>query len=313
MAPTPHRPPTRFTYLTAGLRHAARAAAMLALGAALLAGGPPPAAQAAPSTPTPLPLLVFAGQSNMTGWITNVADLTPEQQQTQPGVLFYGPNEIGHTWAKLTPPTVYTNGLTTPYNSFHNGFGPEISTGPYLTGLPGFGLVAEVKYAEVGTDLDYWWKPGNPTYNRMLARVAAAQIALAAAYPDRTVYVAGFFWMQGEQDAFNINNAALYYEANLTALIAAVRAEFGDPDLPFVFGQITGAHHEAGLVRAAQANVAAHVPNVALVGTDDLPRELAEGLHFTSAGIYTLGERFGEAFARLAILTNKVYLPLAAR
>ena len=313
MASALRHPPTLALKTAAGLRHAARAAAMLALGAALLAGGQPHAALAAPTTLSPLPLLVFAGQSNMTGWITNVADLTPAQQQTQAGVLFYGPNEIGHTWGNLTPPTVLTNGLAIS-NTYNVGFGPEISTGQYLTGLPGFGLVAEVKHAEVGTDLAYWWNPNtaNASYDRMLARVALAQAALQTEHPDKTVYVAGFFWMQGEADAL-LGSTALAYEANLTAFITAVRADFGDPDLPFVFGQITGAHHEAGLVRAAQAYVAAHVANVALVGTDDLPRELAEGLHFTSAGIYTLGERFGEAFARLAILTNKVYLPQATR
>lgn len=310
MPPAPHRPARWLQHAAAALKRWGRAAVALALGAALLASGQPPAALAAPSIPTPLPLLVFAGQSNMIGWLSNVADLSPAQQQPQPNVLFYGPNENGSTWGSLTPPTVLTNSFGVNSNV---GFGPEISTGQALTAFPGFGLVAEVKLAESGTDLDYWWKPGNPSYNRMMARVAAAKAALALAHPDKAVYIAGFFWMQGEQDALNVGDAATRYEDNLTDLIAALRAAWSEPDLPVVIGQILGGHHEAGLVRAAQANVAATVPNVALVLTDDLPHETQDGIHFTSAGIVQLGERMGEAFARLAILTRKVYLPLTMR
>jgi hypothetical protein len=298
------------------LARGGRVLAGLMLAALVATGGQPHAVQAAPATPLPLPLLVFAGQSNMIGWLSNVDDLTPEQRQPQPQVLFFGPNEDGHTWGTLVPPTVITNGLTNTVGLplTNKGFGPEISTGLFLTTLAGFGLVAEVKYGEVGTDLDYWWKASSgPTYNRMLDRVAEAQSALSAAYPDRAVYVAGFFWMQGEADALNVNGAALRYEANLIDLIAAVRTKFSNPDLPIVLGQIRGGHHEAGIIRAAQANVGASVPNVSVVGTDDLPYDPSDGLHFTSAGIYTLGERFGNAFARLAILTRKVYLPLALR
>jgi hypothetical protein len=92
-----------------------------------------------------------------------------------------------------------------------------------------------------------------------------------------------------------------------------VRADFGDADLPFIIGQIRGGHHTAWAVRQAEANVAASVPNVQLVGTDDLPYDPSDGLHFTSAGIYTLGQRFAQAYAVLAVLHQKVYLPLAVR
>ncbi|MCC7360279.1 MAG: hypothetical protein IT317_12420 [Anaerolineales bacterium] len=303
----------RFWRWRRALRRWTRGATGLAVGGALLlAGGPLPSAGAAPATPPPLPLLVFAGQSNMTGWITDVDDLSAEQQQTQAGVLFFGPNEKGSTWAALTPPTVYTNGLTLANPAFHKGFGPEVSTGLQLLNFPGYGLVAEVKYAEPGTDLNFWWKPGNATYNRMLTRVSAAKGALQGAYPDRTVYIAGFFWMQGESDAISTTLAS-QYQANLTNFIGQVRDDFGDASLPFVLGQILDGHHEAGVVRAAQAQVAASVPNVRLVTTDDLPHETQEGIHFTSAGIYGLGERFGAAFALLAIQTQRVYLPLARR
>lgn len=309
MPPTlrPLSPAPRPTTWPARALRAAVALALLVLGQ-----GGPTRAHAAPSTPPPLPVLVFAGQSNMVGWLSSVDDLTSAQKQTQPNVLFFGPNETGSTWGGLMPPTVYmTNGV-----GFNKGFGPEISTGLVLTQLPGFGLVAEVKYAETGTDLDYWWDPDEPnrTYDRMMDRVDNALAALALAYSDRTVYVAGFFWMQGEADAVNFpDGIALAYEANLTHFIERVRADFGDPDLPFVLGQILGGHHEAGIVRAAQASVAAQVPNVRLVLTDDLPHETRQGLHFTSAGIYTLGERFGTAFAVLAILTQRVYLPVVSQ
>jgi hypothetical protein len=270
-----------------------------------LAGQAPVSVTAAPAGPLPpLPVLVFAGQSNMNGWFTNTADLSDAQKQPQPNVLFYGPNENGSTWGPLAPPT----------SSSGNKFGPELSTGAQLIHIPGWGLVAEVKYAADGTNLYYDWDPtaSNRSYHNLMVRVNAAVAALQTAHPERTVTVAGFFWMQGEGDTYELSHAYAYDE-NLTAFIAALRADFGDADLPFVFGQIRGGHNCADYVQTAQANVAATVPGVSFIGTGDLPYDPTDGLHFTSAGIYTLGERFGNALAALAALPEKVYLPMGLR
>ena len=230
-----------------------------------------------------IPMYVFAGQSNAVG-VNSFSELTPGQAAPQPNVLFYGPNELGNTWAPLTP------SATSP-NSF-NGFGPEISAGKSISAGLGGSQVAEVKYAVGATSL--WdpldWNPNgnNNLYDQMVARVNAAGAALAG--QGHTTFVAGVFWMQGESDADE--GHASEYGANLTNLIASVRGLYGEAT-PFVFGQIIDRDANTSIVRAQQQLVANTVPNTAYVLTDDLGH--TDFIHFNGPGAYTMGERFGAA------------------
>ena len=172
-----------------------------------------------------VPVFVFAGQSNAVG-INNVSELTPGQLVAQPNVLYYGPNENGNTWGTLTPSSNSPN--------VGGGFGAEISTGRTISDALGGALVAEVKFAVGATNLFDQWNPAgvDNLYDNMVARVNQSLVDLETQL-GHTGFVAGFFWMQGESDAGRSD-----YAANLTNLIASVRADFGDPNLPFVFGQI---------------------------------------------------------------------------
>jgi hypothetical protein len=250
-----------------------------------------------------LPVFIFAGQSNMIVLQTHATDLPPERRLPQSQVLFYGPDENGSTWAPLQPPTTSAG-----------GFGPEISAGAHLTAFAQYALVAEVKFAASGANLANQWNPDTPGsyYNQLLARVQAATQSLQAEHPGDDVTIAGFFWMQGEADAQNAGFAAAY-EANLNHFIDRVRADYGDPDLPFIVGRIRyWPYVYAAQVRAAQANVAAAKPGVGLVNTDSLPMNADDYVHFTSAGAYQLGTLFADAFLRLT-LPAAAYLPLISR
>ena len=235
-----------------------------------------------------LPVLVLAGQSNMVGGMTSVNDLSLAQRAVQTNVLFYGPDENGSTWDPLVPPTVS-----------NNRFGPEISLGQYLLQHGPYNLVAQVKYAFPGTNLALDWKPDPAAYGwcykQLLLRAQAALQKLQLAHPDRRVFVAGFFWMQGETDAQDEAMAAAY-AANLARLIAQVRLDFHAPALPVFIGRIRdGQFAYAGTVRQAQAQVAAAVPNARLIDTDGLPLA-ADHIHYTSAGNVTLGQDFGQSY-----------------
>jgi len=248
----------------------------------------PALAQAGSQGVTPVgavPVFVFAGQSNAVG-VNNVSELTPAQLAAQPKVLYYGPNETGSTWSALTPSSNSPN--------VGGSFGAEISTGLTISNALGRALVAEVKYAVGATNLYDQWDPagvGN-LYDILVARVNRSLVDLQAL--GYTGHVAGFFWMQGESDAMS-DNFRNDYATNLTNLIASVRAGFGNPKLPFVFGQIIDfdpPHSTA--VRAEQQAVADAVANTAFILTDDLPHH--DFIHFSGQGIYTLGERFGAGY-----------------
>jgi hypothetical protein len=268
----------------------------------LLAGARGPAAAAAHGPSQTLPVFIFAGQSNMIVSKTDAAELTPEQRLPQSQVLFYGPDEHGSTWAPLQPPT-----------TSDGGFGPEVSAGAYLTQFEEYPMVAEVKLAISGSNLANEWNPDAPGsyYHQLLTRVQTATVSLQAQYPADDIVIAGFFWMQGEADADNGSFAAAY-ETNLNHFIDRVRADYGDPNLPFIIGRIrVPSYPFSAQVRAAQKNVADTKPWVALVNTDYLTRN-PDYVHFDSPSTYQLGRLFANAFILLTQPAGP-YLPLLAR
>jgi hypothetical protein len=180
-------------------------------------------------------------------------------------VLFFGPDENGTTWGWLAPPTV-TN----------NRFGPEINLGQRLVVSGTCDLVAQVKYAVGGTTLAVDWdlKRTKSQYAQMSARAGTAINDLRAAYPGRQVFVAGFFWMQGESDAWNADMAA--YATNLTTLIEHARADFHAPGMPVILGRIRGGYLPfASAVWQAEADVAANVADVRMVVVNTSPGSAA--------------------------------------
>jgi hypothetical protein len=152
---------------------------------------------ASSTTSSTVPLLVFAGQSNMVGYGSSYYDLAAAQQATQPNVDFYYNDQVNPAyWSALTPPT-QTNGVaywgSGPTPAI--GFGPEISVGQDLVNAGLYSHVAEVKAAYNGTflatqaeiptaaDVNNDWNPSTAEqsgvygsdYWAMLGDVAAAQ------------------------------------------------------------------------------------------------------------------------------------------
>ena len=111
--------------------------------------------------------------------------------------------------------------------------------------------------------------------------------------------------MQGERDS-NSSADARVYEANLTEFIGDIRATYG-ADLPFVIGQLsenqTGTNGSDGtreFIRAAQANVAAALPNTELVVTNSFGLK-SDNLHFNAAGQQDLGNAFASQLQSLIV------------
>lgn len=279
-----------------------------------------------------LPVFIFAGQSNMVGLKTSVDDLTEDQRQTQPYVLFYRLIDGSYVWDALTPPTevirtgmfVYGMGAepisgqwsaaTTPTDKMGTepityGFGPEISTGQRIAATTGTKLVAEIKLAQGGTSLATDWDPNqiDGLYAHLQQRTRSGLDSLRDRYTDHTITVKGFFWMQGESDALQQESAETY-QRHLIDFIARVRADVGDPKLPFVLGRIrTGVFPYADQVRQAQEQIARQVPYVALIDTDQLALD-PDRTHFTSQGTFQLGILMADAFIAM-VQPYRTYLP----
>ena len=260
-------------------------------------GGP-----AAGGEPTACRLFVLAGQSNMAGR-GRYSDLADG------GAL---------------PPDVQLVAvrLDVHLRPLEDGFGPELGlartlaaegTGPALAeySRPGAeGRLLLVKYAVDASSLLDWapdWDPeaaaltGHPEYGALyrelldlVARATAEGTSGEGCRP------AAVLWMQGERDAL-FPEVAAAYEANLAALIGALRADLDAPGLPFLLGQVDpppDRYPAAGAVRAAQAAVAGTLPGVYLVDTGGLSRH-ADGVHYDTAGQLELGRRFARTYLEL--------------
>ncbi|MEI6676362.1 MAG: sialate O-acetylesterase [Verrucomicrobiota bacterium] len=144
-----------------------------------------------------------------------------------------------------------------------------------------------------GTNLYYDWDPNRSgsLYHQMLNRVDDALTKLPQQRPGYSGKVAGFFWMQGEFDA---RDSRTDYQTNLTALIARVRTDFGNPNLPFIIGRNRAQWGDGHTVREAQAAVAAAVPYTYMVNTDSYP--MSDSDHYSTEGTVTLATDFGNAY-----------------
>ncbi len=234
----------------------------------------------------------------------------------------------GETWANAT--------------SFSSGepvqeYGPEFMVAHVVHAANPTGIYNIVKYAPGGTDLADDWNPDNPSgcYNGMKQWVAEALKQKPGAE------IAGFFWLQGESDA--ISSGAADYYANLTNLIARVRADFGVPNLPVVIAKIspgnppdsrqnpadypnfpnqvlwtnsnygiyyTGSTNGISLVRDAQGAAAANDPQrVRTIDTADLPLLSHEWVTARTLN-HALTKAPAVAGVRLNVITNQYYAPL---
>ena len=200
------------------------------------------------------------------------------------------PTGVPDQLAAVTPPTQVQQ------TASGSGFGPELSAGETISNALGGEQVGEVKFAVNGTNLYSQWNPSTPggLYSQMVTQVQTALADLPIQQPGVTGKVAGFFWMQGESD---VGRTTAEYQADLTNFIASVRATFGDPNLPFIFGLINDAGAGTDLIRQAQENVAMTVPNTFLVDTDSYPRDTPnDDIHFNTEGTIDLGIGFADAF-----------------
>jgi len=141
------------------------------------------------------------------------------------------------------------------------------------------------------------WQPGaffqqtkSHPYDDAVARTRAA---LAGGGTLKAI-----LWHQGESDC-SPRNAAVY-EEKLRELITRFRTEFGNPELPFIIGQLgefpgkewSESHRT---VDAAHRHLAATMPNVYFVSSEGLS-DKGDKLHFSTEALRTLGQRYAERY-----------------
>lgn len=244
-------------------------------------------------------LWVLAGQSNMEG-VGRLVDVTPPH----PKVMALG---MDGRWVQAVEPLHWLDDSPDPVHSGDpatravraaqiratrtKGAGLGLPFGAAManaTGVP-VGLVA---CAHGGTSMAQWspsmkGQGGMSLYGSMLR-----QVRLAGGK------VKGMLWYQGESDTLDAR-ATEAYARESAGFIAAVRADLGQPELPFYFvqlGRMIGAADPRAwnTVQEVQRRLAEAIPRTALVATVDL--ELDDTIHVGTQGL----KRVGERLARIA-------------
>lgn len=151
------------------------------------------------------------------------------------------------------------------------------------TGVP----VGLIPCAHGGTSMAQWDpsyrdRGGDSLYGSMFRRFKAVG-----------GHVTGILWYQGESDANP--NAAPVFEKKFEDFIAAVRSDFGQPDLPFYWAQI-GRHvsrqneAEWNAVQESQRTAEGKIAHSGMIPAIDV--DLDDGIHVSTQDQKRLGRRF---------------------
>lgn len=233
-------------------------------------------------------LYLFAGQSNMVG--QNAESALPDGwNQPDPSVrhTFWidgTPDPDG--WGPLAPQAAAGPGF--------GSWGPDLVFGR-LMGQRAPGSTAVLKTAVNGSSLALNWRPSrDDIYPDALGFLRDSISSLEAEGHD--VRVRGFFWEQGYTDSASLAWSS-QYASNMAELMAALRSDLGEPDLPVIFtrlhaGTLRNGRPIVGLetMRANQTAFAASDPHAYLIDIDDIGFRDA-GVHYDGAGLAEIGRR----------------------
>ncbi|MFN0053633.1 MAG: sialate O-acetylesterase [Planctomycetales bacterium] len=260
----------------------------------------------APASDKPvLRVFLLAGQSNMAGADTEVAD-PPGFQQTA------ADRAIRFTTAPL--PEGSRSPLYVPWGEIRGHkakdklvHGPEVGLARGLYAA-GWRDVAMIKvYANFRRDVETWpWGEGGALFEAWTKFVDERLAELSE--QGYTPRVCGFIWHQGIDDAIH-GKLADSYEQNLSTLIRGLRKRYGNDEAPYILARSVHSRiaqptpdpdqkSPMARVRQAQVNVGEKVPRAAWINVDDLPNVNTH--HFSAASQLVIGERFARAFLKLA-------------
>ncbi len=228
-------------------------------------------------------LFLLAGQSNMAGRGT----VEPEDRVVVTGLMML---DRAMDWVPAADPVHYDKPIA--------GVGPGRAFAIAVRSEDTARDIGLVPAAVGGSPISSW-EPGaldvatkTHPYDDAIARARAAR---------QDGQFRAILWHQGESDA--TPDRSVLYAQRLRTLITRLRAELGDPALPFIIGQLgqfPRANWSVAKVRvdSAQRAIAETMPGVAFVSSDGL-RHRGDSTHFDSRSARELGRRYAAAYLSL--------------
>lgn len=220
-------------------------------------------------------LYLLIGQSNMAGR----GPLTPEYRNiSNPAVLMLNKN---NEWVLASHPLHFDKPKIA-------GVGPGLAFGLKMAEADPQVKIGLIPCAVGGTAIESW-EPGavdrvtqKHPYDDMIERLREAM---------KSGVIKGIIWHQGE--ANSTPERSVEYLGKLKVLIDRLRKETGNPDLPFVAGELGTYRHNYRLINEQLNKLPKVVKNTAVASSEGLIHK-GDNTHFDAASATELGERFAK-------------------
>ena len=279
----------------------------------------PAVAHSADTDPQTLRVFIFAGQSNMVGTHSKVADI----HRFPPFSGLDKPQKVVLYSYKLGRENMTTSKGWIPLQPAADYFGPELSFGRRVAEkakLP----IAIIKCASGGTSLGEDWNPDTPGGFKLYP-LALEHVRSSLAELDRrkvAYRLEGFMWHQGENDMFH-KEFKPNYGKNLKNFITSWRRDLNAPKLRLYIGElctntIWGMDNRDNMhaIRTAQKSVTASDPLTEYIPTSHDAVEIGgdAGLHYHYGTLGQLehGVNYADAYLRSIGIKQTTDRPLKA-
>ena len=229
-------------------------------------------------------IYILAGQSNMAGRAP-VSELPPGFPSNQSRLFAF---KSSGRWEQAVEPI--------HEDDYRVGVGPGVAFANAMADKYKSAQIGVIPCAVGATSMDDWRRNMDESslYGSCLSRYKKSSSRGT---------LRGVLWYQGESDAHSFSDAEAW-PAKFEKLVSDLRADLGNPSLPLVFAQLAGISDDMRIewdapawdrLKELQAGVS--VPGVVMIKTDDVG--MMDGLHLSTQGSITAGERFAGAMIGL--------------
>lgn len=233
-----------------------------------------------------LELYLLLGQSNMKG-----RGVMPEEAARDPRVRMMHLKD--DQWYVARHPLHLTGDAKTFAGHDNAGVGPGLAFAERLIESDAKLAIGLVPCAVGGSSIKLWQR-GAKLYDEAVRR---AKLALQTTGAVKTK-LAGVLWLQGEADAAPAERAS--HEAKLLKLVDDLRADLGQPELPFLACTIGEMSPEAARLADQKAmneillSLPKKRPHTACVDARDLVTHIGDRVHFDTVAQEEIGRRFAQ-------------------
>jgi hypothetical protein len=234
-----------------------------------------------------LDLFLLIGQSNMKG-----RGIMPGEPKRDPRFVMMAIKD--DQWYLARHPLHLTGDPKTFEGHDNAGVGSGLAFAEVLATRDGKACIGLIPCAVGGSQIALWQK-GAKLYDNAVRR---AKLALQQTTSVKA-RIRGALWLQGEADA--TDERLPVYEAKLLKLVDDLRADLGEPNLPFIACTIGEMRDDDGAANRRRMNelllsLPSKRPHTACVDARDLKSNIGDNVHFDTAAQEEIGRRYAAKF-----------------